>query len=240
MSERDEFPLSVKRLLQGRSGNLCANPGCQRLTSGPNYHPDKVTLIGVAAHISAATQGGPRFDSSLSSDDRKDSSNGIWLCQNCARLIDVDEISYGSNILGDWKAQAEEYARKSIESPNFKATEIQEFDNICCPHCGTWVKLGVQVCVGCYAEIFYAETPAERKRWGMVGGVFGFLAGMLFTKPLVSIAQDLGFIEKSSDFYIYYLYAVAAFVGLALASGIAALKWYVKGRTPMFVRYSVR
>jgi ribosomal protein L37AE/L43A len=49
--------------------------------------------IGVAAHISGAAPGGPRYDASMSSEARKSINNGIWLCANCARLVDGDAVS---------------------------------------------------------------------------------------------------------------------------------------------------
>jgi hypothetical protein len=52
---RDDFAEQVKRTLAARVGNLCSNPDCQALTSGPQDDPTKVLNVGVAAHISAAT-----------------------------------------------------------------------------------------------------------------------------------------------------------------------------------------
>ena len=59
--------------------------------------------MGIAAHITAASVGGPRFDDSISSDERKGIDNGIWLCQNCAKLIDNDEKKYTVELLNKWK-----------------------------------------------------------------------------------------------------------------------------------------
>lgn len=75
--KRDEFSLTSKRILQERVGNRCSNPNCPRLTSGPNFHLNKATRIGEAAHITGATPGGPRFDSSLSPQERSSINNGI-------------------------------------------------------------------------------------------------------------------------------------------------------------------
>lgn len=77
---RDEFPPSVKEELAKRVGYLCSNPACRQPTSGPQSKPSGTVNIGVTAHITAASPDGPRYDASLSSEERKAASNGIWLC----------------------------------------------------------------------------------------------------------------------------------------------------------------
>ncbi|MDP0971333.1 hypothetical protein Q6294_30800, partial [Klebsiella pneumoniae] len=85
----------------------CSNPDCRVLTSGPNAHPEKSTKIGVAAHITAASPGGARFDPSLTTEQRRSAENGIWLCQTCAHFIDTDYLNYPVKRLYEWKIQAE-------------------------------------------------------------------------------------------------------------------------------------
>ncbi len=87
---RDEFPPRIKTVLANRVGVRCSNPDCQRTASGPNSDPEKAVNIGVAAHITAAAPGGPRYDAGLSEEERKSAQNGVWLCQTCAKLIDND------------------------------------------------------------------------------------------------------------------------------------------------------
>jgi hypothetical protein len=72
--------------------------------------------IGVAAHITAAAPGGPRYDSTFSAAQRKSAENGIWLCANCARLIDSDSAKYTVALLHEWKNRAEIVALEEIES----------------------------------------------------------------------------------------------------------------------------
>ena len=64
----------------------------------------------MAAHITAASEGGPGFDASLTSEERKSFRNGIWLCQTCAKLIDSDATTYPVRLLSQWKEQAERRA----------------------------------------------------------------------------------------------------------------------------------
>ena len=111
---RDEFTIGVKRILANRVGVRCSNPDCQRGTSGPNTDPEQSVNIGVAAHITAAAPGGPRYDAGLTEEERKSAQNGIWLCQNCAKLIDNDPDGYPSELLREWKRGAEERAFASV------------------------------------------------------------------------------------------------------------------------------
>ena len=115
MSTRDEFSQSVKETLAKRVGCRCSSPSCQKLTSGPHEDPKKFVNIGVAAHITAAAPGGKRYDPNLSSEERSAIENGIWLCQNCGKLVDSDEQSYSVELLNNWKRDAEERARSKVE-----------------------------------------------------------------------------------------------------------------------------
>ena len=77
------------------------------LTMGPNSIENKATNIGVAAHITAASPGGPRFDGALTQEDRSSISNAIWLCQSCSKLIDSDTSKYTVKLLNGWKKEVE-------------------------------------------------------------------------------------------------------------------------------------
>jgi hypothetical protein len=112
---RDDFSLKTKELLAKRVANRCSNPGCRQPTSGPQEDPTKVVNIGVAAHITAASAYGPRFDPSLTPDKRRSVENGIWLCQSCAKLVDDDPIRYGADVLLQWKDLAEKSAARELE-----------------------------------------------------------------------------------------------------------------------------
>src|SRR6267154_2974894 len=110
----DDFSDRVRKALADRVGHLCSNPECRALTSGPQEDPAKAVNVGVAAHITAASAGGPRYDSDLLPEERSASSNGIWLCQNCAKLIDNDVTRFTVDLLKKWKADAEAEAKSRI------------------------------------------------------------------------------------------------------------------------------
>jgi len=111
---RDDFDARTKETLARRVGYRCSNPDCRKLTSGPQEDPTKAVSIGVAAHITAASEGGPRYALSLSPEERRSVENGLWLCQNCAKLIDSDVQRYTPELLRKWKRQAEQRAQNEI------------------------------------------------------------------------------------------------------------------------------
>lgn len=113
---RDDFPKNVKHLLALRVGGVCSNPDCQRPTFGPSTDPERSVNIGVAAHITAASRGGPRYEPKLSSEERSAAENGIWLCQVCAKLVDADPTQFPKTLLKAWKGQAEAQAALSLSS----------------------------------------------------------------------------------------------------------------------------
>jgi tetratricopeptide (TPR) repeat protein len=118
-SNRDDFSSAVKRRLAERVGFCCSNPNCQKPTSGPSSDPLGAVNIGVASHITAAAPGGPRYDPLRTHEERQSPDNGIWLCQNCGKLVDNDERGFPAPLLDSWKASAETRARNSIESPYY-------------------------------------------------------------------------------------------------------------------------
>lgn len=114
---RDDFLQKTKNALAHRVGFKCSNPDCRQLTSGPSTEDiEKHINIGVASHISAASEGGPRYDGEMSSDLRASFDNGIWLCQSCSKLIDSDSVRFTKNLLHVWKKTSEELALVELSS----------------------------------------------------------------------------------------------------------------------------
>ena len=117
MAKRDDFRKQVVLRLASRAGHCCSNPDCRRPTSGPDSTAGGTVNIGVAAHITAAAPGGPRFDPRLSPSERSAADNGIWVCQWCAKLIDSDTTQFTTTLLLDWKSSAEARAQSYLQSP---------------------------------------------------------------------------------------------------------------------------
>ena len=116
MTGRDEFSEKAKEFLSKSVGTLCSNPQCSTPTFGPSIGSGYIN-IGVAAHITAASEGGQRFNPSLLPSERRSVDNGIWLCQSCAKLIDSDPNKYTIELLKRWKSLAEQRAAKALENP---------------------------------------------------------------------------------------------------------------------------
>jgi len=111
---RDDFSEDVKRTTAARVGYRCSNPRCGKLTSGPKADPTRALNIGVAAHITAASPGGPRYDESLSAEQRSSIENAIWLCQSCGTLVDRDLERFSIVTLREWKQKAENAAANEL------------------------------------------------------------------------------------------------------------------------------
>jgi hypothetical protein len=62
--------------------------------------------VGVVAHITAAAPGGPRYDPGMTRRERQAADNGVWLCQNEAKLIDDDTIRFDATLLRGWRVAA--------------------------------------------------------------------------------------------------------------------------------------
>jgi hypothetical protein len=117
---RDDFDATTKETLAKRVNFRCSNPTCGRGTSGPRDEVGKAVNVGVAAHITAASPGGPRFDVTISAEERRAICNAIWLCQTCAKLVDNDPARYSTATLRDWKLDAEERALAEIVQPGLR------------------------------------------------------------------------------------------------------------------------
>jgi hypothetical protein len=113
---RDDFTSKAREVLARRVNSICSNPECGLATFGPHTDADKAVNKGVAAHIAAVAPGGKRYDVSMTTEERSSAGNGIWLCQNCAKLIDSDEERFSVEVLQIWKRDAESKADRSIHA----------------------------------------------------------------------------------------------------------------------------
>lgn len=122
---RDEFTQKVKTTLAQRVNYLCSNPSCHEFTSGPHSTDDKPLILGIAAHICAASPGGKRYDPSQSTEERRSATNGIWLCDRHAREIDSDESRFPATLLRDWKGQTEAFVAGGNPSPSLPQVSLR-------------------------------------------------------------------------------------------------------------------
>lgn len=108
--DRDNFSGPTKDLLAKRSGYICAYPGCRRMTVAVSEdRKSGLTMTGVAAHITAAQAGGPRYDSLMSPEERSSERNGVWMCQTHGKAVDDNASKCTVEELRRWKAQHEQW-----------------------------------------------------------------------------------------------------------------------------------
>jgi hypothetical protein len=118
MTGRDDFPADVVEEIRKRAGGRCSVPDCRAQTTGPSEsRVSGVTNVGVAAHITAAAAGGPRFDPAMTAKDRRSRENGIWVCQTHGKMIDDDERRYMTDLLRAWRDRAEALAAAELGRP---------------------------------------------------------------------------------------------------------------------------
>lgn len=74
--------------------------------------PTDIVMTGIAAHICAASENGPRYDASQTPEERKAIENGVFLCATCATMIDKNKgIDFPAPLLRQWRHDHEEWVR---------------------------------------------------------------------------------------------------------------------------------
>ena len=107
---RDNFTEETKNKRGKRVAWHCARPGCVAPTVSATADGKGVITLGRAAHITAAALGGLRYDVRLSQAERRSGDNGIWLCGECANLIDADDAPFTEHTIREWKRNAQKRA----------------------------------------------------------------------------------------------------------------------------------
>lgn len=105
-----DFSKTTIDTLAKRASYRCSNPDCRAPTIGPNTDPEKIVLIGEAAHIRGARPKSRRYFSGMSDLARAEITNGIWLCRNCHKLVDSDDCLFSSETLFAWREDHEKHA----------------------------------------------------------------------------------------------------------------------------------
>ena len=124
---RDEFPPKVRDTVAKRASYICSNPACRSLTlAAATADPERFVFVGKAAHITAAAEGGPRFDNSITPEVRSSIDNAIFLCSTCADLIDRNGgIDHPVETLRKWRTSHEAWIRDNLnKSPMSIITTI--------------------------------------------------------------------------------------------------------------------
>lgn len=104
---RDEFSSATVTKLGKLAGWRCSYPGCRKATVGATSDGTDVINIGTAAHICAAAPNGPRYDATMSPEERSSFRNGMWMCRDHGKAIDSADSQFTVAQLRLWKQQAE-------------------------------------------------------------------------------------------------------------------------------------
>lgn len=121
LSKRDDFMAAVKTALAKRASYFCSNPGCRVTTLAPSKEDQSKSIyVGEASHITSAAPDGPRYNPLLTSEQRKDISNGIYLCKGCAKMIDVNNgIDHPEAMIRVWKAEHEAWVLNRLNNTTY-------------------------------------------------------------------------------------------------------------------------
>lgn len=119
--DKNRFIQKTKQILEKRAGSECSNPNCNAHTSGPHSEELKSVNVGEAAHIRGAHEGSARHDKAMTPAERRNITNGIWLCRKCAKLIDSDENLYTVELLYKWKRTHESLIRRKIQNSEWQS-----------------------------------------------------------------------------------------------------------------------
>ena len=107
MTKTGRFLAETIETLSKRAALQCSNPDCGVLTTGPTSDTSGAINIGEAAHIYGLTEGSARFNPFMTTTERADITNGIWLCRNCHKEIDNDPGRYPAELLFEWRREHE-------------------------------------------------------------------------------------------------------------------------------------
>ncbi|MBU9247682.1 NACHT domain-containing protein [Burkholderia multivorans] len=111
---RDDFTKGTVLQIAKRAGWRCSFPTCRKDTVGATSDDEGDINIGTAAHICAAAPGGPRYDETMSPEERSSVKNGIWMCRDHGKAIDSSDPEFTVERLREWKKQAEYESRRRV------------------------------------------------------------------------------------------------------------------------------
>lgn len=120
------FTSGTQKALFRLARGTCYFPGCAReiLT-----YEGKEPLVDVQiAHIAAAEPGGPRFDASMTDEQRRSIDNLILLCQAHHNLVDkVRPTDFPVDDLRQWKSENEDAAlRSALSDANVDEANLEQ------------------------------------------------------------------------------------------------------------------
>lgn len=188
MASEDRFKAAVVLTLAKRAANRCSNPDCQAVTSGPADEPDRSVNVGEAAHIYGANPGSARYDPEMAPAERASISNAIWLCGNCHKIVDDDDVRYPAGLLFEWQRQHEHHIAKLVGKAGAEARRryeerhVQEFGELSYLAERILIEKGDHWEYRLTAEVLRFEMAPVLQRWSA-------LKRGLYIKPANRIAK---------------------------------------------------
>lgn len=131
--KRDDFLKDVQRVVAERAAYICSNPDCRSPTVEPHSDPMKSLKTGEAAHIRAASSGGPRYDPNQTPEERRSIQNAIWLCTKCSTAIDKDEARFPIEMILSWKQKHEDWLKNGGIVPALPEFSIKTLNGFTLP-----------------------------------------------------------------------------------------------------------
>lgn len=111
---KTNFTKPTREKLAMSANFRCVRPGCGLVTHFYDPTEDRtINIQGQGAHIHAASKGGARYDIDLTDLQVRHYNNGVWLCANCATLIDRLPADYPPDMLKQWQKDAVERIRRT-------------------------------------------------------------------------------------------------------------------------------
>lgn len=118
MSDRYYSPTQLKPLIS-LTRNECEYSGCDfKLVVNDIF-------LGEIAHISALSRGGPRYDSTMTNEERNSNKNLMVVCKNHHGMIDADVQNHPTALLQKMKLEHEQYNNAGADTETISATQIE-------------------------------------------------------------------------------------------------------------------
>jgi hypothetical protein len=130
MATLGRFSADTIETLGKRAAMICSNPDCGALTAGPTIDEVGSVNLGEAAHIYGLTAKSARYTASLSISELSDITNGIWLCRNCHKSIDNDELRFPVDLLFQWRRMHEAAVLDRFGKPGEQLREKVKSDHL--------------------------------------------------------------------------------------------------------------
>lgn len=197
MASEDRFKQAVVTALAKRAANRCSNPDCRTVTSGPTEAPMGSVSIGEAAHIYGANPGSARYDATMTPAGRSAITNAIWLCGNCHKAVDDDELRFPAGLLFEWQrghAQwvAEQVGKAGAElRRRYEERHLGEFGKLSYLAERLILEKGDLWEYRLTSEVLRFEMAPVLRRWDA-------LRRGLYVRPMTRINRDecIGFIQS--------------------------------------------